>query len=327
MGRTADIAVPAFAATPGAPTVVTADAGVWTITVPAKASFDDNDNFTIDDDINTPVVFEFDFAGDGVTGGRTQVDISGDTTAEDVRDTLLAAITAEIVAETLDVTAVALDTDKIVVTMTTPVTGAITEDVTDAGFTATELAAGATTRAYKIVGVYASGRVTAASSAGTATDGAAALSALKTQHITWTDPLDAGADLLVSVRVYRTTAGGTPNTTGLIATVAAGVELYDDIGAAGDASTAPTSNTTGDGDATNCLHYRDKTVMLHAVGTGTYQLQGSLDNSTWVNEGSALTATSTAAIEVSETYAYLRWKCTAYTSGTPTSMLAGHYEG
>lgn len=327
MGRTAEIAVPGFAATPSAPTVVTADAGVWTITVPAQAAFDDNDNFTIDDDVNTPVVFEFDTAGDGVTGGRTAVDISGATTAEDVRDILLAAIEAEILLGTLDVTAVAASTDKITVTMTTPVTGAITEAVTDAGFTATELAAGSTTRAYKIVGVYASGRVTAASSAGTATDGAAALSALKTQHITWTDPLDAGGDALVSVRVYRTTAGGTPNTTGLIATVDAGVELYDDIGAAGDASTAPTTNTTGDGDATNVLHFRDKTVMLHSVGTGTYQLQGSLDNTNWVSEGAALTASSTAALEISERYAYLRWKCTAYTSGTPTSMVAGGYDG
>lgn len=327
MGRTADIAVPGFAATPGAPTVVTADAGVWTITVPAKASFDDNDNFTIDDDINTPVVFEFDFAGDGVTGGRTAVDISTDTTATEVRDRLLAAIATKIADLSLAITAVAASTDQITVTMTTPVVGAITEDVTDAGFTATELAAGATTRAYKIVGVYASGRVTAASSAGTATDGAAALSALKTQHITWTDPVAAGSDTLVSVRVYRTTAGGTPNTTGLIATVAAGTQAYDDIGAAGDASTAPTTNTTGDGDATNVLHFREKTVMLHSVGTGTYQLQGSLDNSTWVNEGAALTATSTAAIEISERYAYLRWKTTAYTSGTPTSMVAGGYDG
>lgn len=313
-----------FAATPSAPTVTTADAGVWTMTVVAQAQLADTDSISLDDDIvAAPITIALDTAGDGDGGDDYAIDLSLATDAESVRDAMLADILTIIATESLAMTAEASSTDKIIFTMTTPTAGAIAESVTDAGFTVSQAAAGATTRAYKIVGVYESGRVTAASSAGSATDGAAALNATHTQVVTWTDPLDASAtDTLVSVRVYRTTANGTPNTTGLVATIAAGVQTYTDDGDAGDATTAPTSNTTGDGDSMNTLAMTQKTVQLTAVGTGTYQLQGSLDGTNWVSEGSALTASSTALLEVSERYAFMRWKTTAYTSGTPVAYIA-----
>ena len=73
------------------------------------------------------------------------------------------------------------------------------------------------------------------------------------------------------------------------------------------------------------LHYTGKTVQLAGVGTGTYQLQGSLDRETWADEGDALEAD--AVVNVSPRWAYLRWDVQAYTSGTPTSILAGAYDG
>ena len=73
------------------------------------------------------------------------------------------------------------------------------------------------------------------------------------------------------------------------------------------------------------LHYTGKTVQLANVGTGTYQLQGSLDRTTWVAEGAALTADG--LFNVSPRWVYLRWDVQAYTSGTPTSTLAGAYDG
>ena len=75
----------------------------------------------------------------------------------------------------------------------------------------------------------------------------------------------------------------------------------------------------------NVLHYTGKTVQLANVGTGTYQLQGSLDRTNWIDEGAALEAD--AVVTVTPRWAYLRWDCQAYTDGTPTSTLAGAYDG
>lgn len=63
----------------------------------------DGEIFTLDDGTNTPTVFEFDTVPDGVTGGNVVVDVSGDTTVEDVRDTIIAAING--VGVTLTLTA------------------------------------------------------------------------------------------------------------------------------------------------------------------------------------------------------------------------------
>jgi len=52
----------------------------------------DGETFTLDDGVHPPVVFEFDVSGNGVTPGNILVDVSTDTTADDVRDTIIAAI-------------------------------------------------------------------------------------------------------------------------------------------------------------------------------------------------------------------------------------------
>ncbi len=62
------------------------------ITCVAQASMADSDYMTISDGLRAPVVYEFDVAGDGVTGGRVQVNISGSSTATDVATLLKAAI-------------------------------------------------------------------------------------------------------------------------------------------------------------------------------------------------------------------------------------------
>jgi hypothetical protein len=64
-----------------------------TITCVAKASMADTDYITINDG-TTSVLYEFDTVGDGVTGGRIQVNISGATSATDVATILKAAIVA-----------------------------------------------------------------------------------------------------------------------------------------------------------------------------------------------------------------------------------------
>lgn len=77
-------------------------AATGSITTIAKASLVDAETFTLDDGVNTPTVFEFDVPPDGVTGGNVVVDISGDTTDDDVRDTIIAAING---VAALDITA------------------------------------------------------------------------------------------------------------------------------------------------------------------------------------------------------------------------------
>lgn len=83
----------------------------------AKAALVDTDTLTLDDGINTPVVFEFDVAGDGVTAGRVQIDISGDTTDAEVAATTVAAING---ASNLNLTASNVDE---VITITNTVKG------------------------------------------------------------------------------------------------------------------------------------------------------------------------------------------------------------
>lgn len=65
-----------------------------TITCATKANLADTDYCTINDGINAAVLYEFDTAGDGVTAGRIQVDVSGATTAASVAVLLKAAIEA-----------------------------------------------------------------------------------------------------------------------------------------------------------------------------------------------------------------------------------------
>ncbi len=59
-----------------------------------KANLVDTETLTIGDGVNPPVVYEFDVAGDGVTAGRVQVNVSTDTTATEVAARLETAIEA-----------------------------------------------------------------------------------------------------------------------------------------------------------------------------------------------------------------------------------------
>jgi len=70
-----------------------------------------------------------------------------------------------------------------------------------------------------------------------------------------------------------------------------------------------------------------KTVTVESIGTGTYQVQITLDTTTppaaasWQNEGTALTASG--SLEVTKPCAWVRLNCTSYVSGTPVGRLAG----
>jgi hypothetical protein len=65
-----------------------------TITCTTKANYADTDYMTIGDGIGVAKVYEFDTAGDGVTAGRVQVNISASVSAADVAAVLRTAILA-----------------------------------------------------------------------------------------------------------------------------------------------------------------------------------------------------------------------------------------
>lgn len=99
-----------------------------TITCVAKASMADTDIMTINDGTTT-VTYEFDTAGNGVTGGRVQVNISGASTAASVAAILKTAINANqsyiAVTDNLDGTLSLAATSKSII---------MTETVANAGF-------------------------------------------------------------------------------------------------------------------------------------------------------------------------------------------------
>ena len=98
--------------------------------------------------------------------------------------------------------------------------------------------AGSTTYGYKITALDGTGE-TLASTETTIATGNATLTSTNKINITWV-PV-GGA---IQYKIYRTTAGGTPNTTGLISTVAGNVTTVSDTGLAASGST-PVANTTG----------------------------------------------------------------------------------
>ena len=81
----------------------------------------------------------------------------------------------------------------------------------------------------------------------------------------------------------------------------------------------PTSVAAGAG--TDVSQAGPKTMWLFGSFTATYQAQVSPDGTNWVNEGTALTAAGNLFIE--KPCLQVRWNCTAYTSGTPTSSVTG----
>jgi hypothetical protein len=135
---------------------------------------------------------------------------------------------------------------------TTNTTGAVSFPVIGGGFNVPALptpvggtvtvngTAGAVTVTYKIVALAPSGGRTAASANITTTTANATLSATNSLTVDWDEVPGASG-----YQVWRTAAGGTPSSTGLIGTTAAGVVTFTDTGLAGDSATAPTVNTTG----------------------------------------------------------------------------------
>lgn len=113
--------------------------------------------------------------------------------------------------------------------------GAYVEVTTPSAPVITNAGIGATTWSYKIVARQSAGAYSAASSAGSTTTGNPTLSSLSGgnyNNVAW-----AAVDGADSYDIYRTSAGGTPSSTGKIGNT---VSLtFDDIGYAGDASTAP----------------------------------------------------------------------------------------
>lgn len=105
---------------------------------------------------------------------------------------------------------------------------------------------GADTYTYAVVAVMANGQYGRSSTIGTGT-GNATLNGTNFNRLTWTDTSGA-----TSYEIRRTQSTGTPASTGLIGTVVAGVQTFDDTGIAGDSTAVPTNqsgNVTILGDA------------------------------------------------------------------------------
>lgn len=64
------------------------------ITTDIQANFSDGETFTLDDGVNPATTFEFDVTGTNTPAvGNVEIDISGDTTADDVKTTIIGAVT------------------------------------------------------------------------------------------------------------------------------------------------------------------------------------------------------------------------------------------
>lgn len=128
---------------------ITTVAGGWRatglMTVVAKANLVDGETFVLSDGTNIPQSFEFDVAGDGVTGGRVAVDVSAATTALDVAVVAAAAINATTSA-TFTYEAIDNLDGTITLRNTTWLASGTTlqsETVVDAGFILTNMTGGA----------------------------------------------------------------------------------------------------------------------------------------------------------------------------------------
>ena len=113
------------------------------ITTVNKASLNDGETFVLNDGVNAAVTFEFDKAGDGVTGGNVAIDISGVSSKIDVRDEIVTAING---AANLDIQAdPAIGGGTINLTNLADGTAGnttITETVSDVGFTVSGMSGG-----------------------------------------------------------------------------------------------------------------------------------------------------------------------------------------
>ena len=100
--------------------------------------------------------------------------------------------------------------------------------------------AGLTTVTYGLVAVFADGTTSAIGVVTASATSNATLNGSNYNTISWSATPSAS-----SIQVWRTAAGGTPSTLGLIGTVTAGTTTFNDTGVAGNAATAPIWNNTG----------------------------------------------------------------------------------
>jgi hypothetical protein len=77
----------------------------------------------------------------------------------------------------------------------------------------------------------------------------------------------------------------------------------------------------GVGAAANVFRFRDKTVQISGTFSATLQLEGSIDGNAFQAIGSS--TSTTALISVPFAVQFLRVRVTAFTSGTPTAVVAG----
>jgi hypothetical protein len=182
-------------------------------------------------------------------------------------------------------------------------------------------AAGSTGYTYGIVGVDARGKESLIDTDAEAS-GNAVLDETNFNRLTWTDI--AGYD---SYKIYRTISAGTPATVGLIGTVLAGVQTFDDTGLAGDASIGSAANTTGDSDHISLQGFNgDLNLSLQGWVDGTFQFQGSFGGDpdtggAWLDEGGALAANT--ILVVTKKYTRIRVVTDVLWTTAPSLFLAG----
>ena len=167
----------------GAVTVTPVLSQIGAITVVAGGALEGVDALSVGDGVGV-VLIEFD-AGNGTTGGAVPIEFDGDETATEIRD----AVKAILDASGRDWTTSAQGADGIGLVRATPgaTGGAITESVTDAGFSVTDWTdpTHATTYTYSLQACLADGTCNAAGPASTTAAGVATLSAANFNRLTW----------------------------------------------------------------------------------------------------------------------------------------------
>lgn len=214
-----------------------ADAGfvVTNMTGGVDAGIIDGDYFTIKYSGSGTIPVEFDI-GDGTTGGRIPLIFTGTETADDIRDAIITLLNT---AAPTQLTASSGGAATVSLVLDTPgaTGGAITESVTDAGFSVTDWTdpTHATTYTYSLQACLADGTCNAAGPASTTAAGVATLSAANFNRLTWSAVPGAA-----SYKIRRDVGGATQGViwSGTATTV-------DDTGLAGDSSAKPTADRTG----------------------------------------------------------------------------------
>lgn len=219
----------------GAVTVTPKLSPLGGITVVAGSALVDGDSLSVGDGVGV-VPIEFDASpGDGTTGGAVPIVFDGTETATQIRD----AVKAILDASGRDWITSNQGADGIGLVRATPGAsgGAITEAVSDAGFTVNDWTAptAATTYTYSLQACYADGTCNAAGPASSTAAGVVTLSAYNRNRLSWSAV--SGSALY---KIRRDVGGATQGV------IWSGTALtVDDAGLAGDGTAKPTADGTG----------------------------------------------------------------------------------